>query len=78
MAYKAAEMLNVIAKALDHAGFCHKNGLMTSINKTCNSRSCCMILSFNSKGFNHLNAVEGFTCRQAVMMQVPAAHCSFC
>lgn len=35
MAYKAAEMLNIIAKALDHAGFCHKNGLMPSINKTC-------------------------------------------
>lgn len=36
MAYKAAEMLNIIAKALDHVGFCHKNGLMPSINKTCN------------------------------------------
>lgn len=66
-------MLNIIAKALDHAGFCHKNGLMPSINKT-----CCMILSINSKGFSHLNTVEGFTCRPAGMMQVPAAHCSFC
>lgn len=36
MAYKAAEMLNIIAKALDHVGFCHKNSLMPSINKTCN------------------------------------------
>lgn len=78
MAYKAAEMLNIIAKALDPAGFCHKNGLMPSINKTCNSCSCCMSLSFNSKGFSYLNIVDCFTCRQAVMMQVPAAHCSFC
>lgn len=60
MAYKAAEMLNIIAKALDHAGFCHKNGLGPSITKTCNSCSCSRILSFNSKGFSHLNAVEDF------------------